>query len=82
MKKFLVLLVSGLAALAGAADPLGSSSRTCRLLYVQAPLDAPDTVVLVIGKETTDVDLPPCNSTALELVQEFRRRKATDPYRR
>lgn len=58
MKKFLVLLVSGLAALAGAADPLGSSSRTCRLLYVQAPLDAPDKVVLVVGKETTDVDLP------------------------
>jgi 3-oxoacyl-[acyl-carrier-protein] synthase-3 len=36
----------------------------------------------VTPKGTTDVDLPPCNSTALELVQEFRRRKATDPYRR
>jgi hypothetical protein len=58
MKKFLVLLVSGLAALAGAADTLGGSSRTCRLIYMQAPLDAPEKVVLVVGKDTTDVDLP------------------------
>ena len=58
MKKFLVLLVSGLAALVGAADTPGSSSRSCRLLYVQAPLDAPDKVVLVVGKDTTNVDLP------------------------
>lgn len=58
MNKFLVLLVSGLAALAGAADTPGSSSRSCRLLYVQAPFDAPDKVVLVVGKDSTDVDLP------------------------
>ncbi len=36
----------------------------------------------VTPKGTTDVDLPPCDKTALEMVQEFRRRKATDPYRR
>jgi 3-oxoacyl-[acyl-carrier-protein] synthase-3 len=30
----------------------------------------------VTPKGTTDVDLPPCSKTALELVQEFQRRKA------
>lgn len=58
MKKFLVLLALGYASFAGAADAPGSSSRTCRLLYVQAPFDAPEKVVLVVGKDTTDVDLP------------------------
>jgi hypothetical protein len=28
------------------------------LLYIQAPFDAPEKVVLVVGKEATDVDLP------------------------
>jgi len=58
MKKFLVLLALGCAAFVDAADTPGSSSRTCRLIYMQAPLDAPEKVVLVVGKETTEVDLP------------------------
>jgi hypothetical protein len=58
MKKLLILLTLGLAASAGAADAPGGSSRSCRLLYVQAPSDAPGKIVLVVGKETTDVDLP------------------------
>jgi len=33
-------------------------------------------------KGTTDVDLPPCDKTALELVQGFIRKKASDPYLR
>jgi 3-oxoacyl-[acyl-carrier-protein] synthase-3 len=36
----------------------------------------------VTPKGTTDVDLPPCTQTALELVQGFIRKKAADPYRR
>jgi len=36
----------------------------------------------VTPKGTTDVDLPPFKQTALELVQEFIRKKAADPYRR
>jgi 3-oxoacyl-[acyl-carrier-protein] synthase-3 len=35
----------------------------------------------VTPKGTTDVDLPPCDKTALELVQDYIRRKDTDPYR-
>ncbi|NBX33871.1 hypothetical protein EBR16_00645 [bacterium] len=58
MKKLLVLLTLGLAAFAGAADAPGGGSRSCRLLYIQAPFDAPEKVVLVVGKEATDVDLP------------------------
>jgi hypothetical protein len=52
----LVLLLA--AALVGAADGATSSSRSCRLLYIQAPYDAPQKVVLVVGKEATEVDLP------------------------
>jgi hypothetical protein len=58
MKKFLVLLALGCVAFVDAADTPGSSSRTCRLLYVQAPFDAPDKVVLVVDKDSTEVDLP------------------------
>ncbi len=58
MKNFLVLLFLGCAAFVAAADTPGSSARTCRLLFMQAPLDAPEKVVLVVGKDTTDVDLP------------------------
>lgn len=58
MKNFLVLLFLGLAAVVGAADAPGGGSRSCRLLFIQAPADAPEKVVLVIGKETTEVDLP------------------------
>ena len=36
----------------------------------------------VTPKGTTDVDLPPCDKTALELVQGFIQKKAADPYRR
>jgi 3-oxoacyl-[acyl-carrier-protein] synthase-3 len=36
----------------------------------------------VTPKGTTDVDLPACTQTALELVQGFIRKKAADPYRR
>jgi 3-oxoacyl-[acyl-carrier-protein] synthase-3 len=36
----------------------------------------------VTPKGVTDVDLPPCNQTALELVQGFIRNKEADPYRR
>jgi 3-oxoacyl-[acyl-carrier-protein] synthase III len=36
----------------------------------------------VTPKGTTDVELPPCDQTALELVQGFIRKKAADPYRR
>jgi 3-oxoacyl-[acyl-carrier-protein] synthase-3 len=36
----------------------------------------------VTPKASSDVDLPPCDTTALELVQGFIRRKVTDPYRR
>jgi 3-oxoacyl-[acyl-carrier-protein] synthase-3 len=36
----------------------------------------------VTPKGTTDVDLPPCDKTALELVQGFIQRKVADPYRR
>jgi 3-oxoacyl-[acyl-carrier-protein] synthase-3 len=35
----------------------------------------------VTPKGTTDVDLPPCDKTALELVQEYIRKKDADPYR-
>jgi hypothetical protein len=58
MKKFLVLLALGCVAFVDAADTPGSSSRTCRLIYMQAPVDAPEKVVLVVGKDTTEVDLP------------------------
>jgi 3-oxoacyl-[acyl-carrier-protein] synthase-3 len=36
----------------------------------------------VTPKSTTNVDLPPCNTTALELVQGFIQKKASDPHRR
>jgi hypothetical protein len=36
----------------------------------------------VTPKGTTDVDLPPCDQTALELVRGFIQKKAGDPYRR
>lgn len=58
MNKLSSLLVLGIAALASAADTPGSSTRTCRMLYFQAPFDAPEKVVLVVGKESTDFDLP------------------------
>jgi len=58
MNKLFSLLVLGIAALASAADTPGSSTRTCRMLYFQAPFDAPEKVVLVVGKESTDIDLP------------------------
>jgi len=35
----------------------------------------------VTPKGTTDVDLPPCDKTALELVQGYIRKKEADPYR-
>jgi hypothetical protein len=63
MKKFLVLLALGCVAFVDAADTPGSSSRTCRLLYVQAPFDAPDKVVLVVDKDSTEVDLPRLTSS-------------------
>lgn len=58
MKNLVVLFTFGVAALVGAADAPGGGSRSCRLLFVQAPVDAPEKVVLVIGKETAEVDLP------------------------
>jgi 3-oxoacyl-[acyl-carrier-protein] synthase-3 len=36
----------------------------------------------VTPKGTTDADLPPCDKTALQLVQGFIQKKAADPYRR
>ena len=36
----------------------------------------------VTPKGTTDVDLPPCDKTALELVREYIGKKNADPYRR
>jgi 3-oxoacyl-[acyl-carrier-protein] synthase-3 len=36
----------------------------------------------VTPEGTTDVDLPPCDQTALELVRGFIQKKAGDPYRR
>jgi 3-oxoacyl-[acyl-carrier-protein] synthase-3 len=36
----------------------------------------------VTPKRTTDVDLPPCDKTALEMVQGFIRDKESDPHRR
>jgi len=50
------LLAVFLAAFAVAQE--ASSARSLRLLYVQAPDDAPESVVLVVGKEAKDLDLP------------------------
>jgi len=58
MKTLSALALLLAAALVGAADGATSASRSCRLLYIQAPFDAPEKVVLVVGKEATDVDLP------------------------
>lgn len=51
-----VFLLTCLAAVVSAQE--GSSARSLRLLYVQAPDDAPASVFLVVGKEIKEVDLP------------------------
>lgn len=51
-----VFLLACLAAVVSAQD--GSSGRSLRLLYVQAPDDAPASVFLVVGKEIKEIDLP------------------------
>lgn len=56
MIRFPVFLLACLAAVADAQE--ASGSRSLRLLYVQAPDDAPAAVVLVVGKEAKEVDLP------------------------
>jgi len=55
IRPFLFLLTC-LAAVVSAQE--GSASRSLRLLYVQAPDDAPASVFLVVGKEIKEVDLP------------------------
>ncbi|MEO0040269.1 MAG: hypothetical protein RIS38_1217 [Verrucomicrobiota bacterium] len=49
----LLVLVAGLA-----AAPEASSPRALRLVYVQAPENAPEKVFLVAGKVTKEIDLP------------------------
>ncbi len=49
-------LLACLAASVSAQD--ASSTRSVRLLYVQAPDDAPASVFLVAGKEAKEIDLP------------------------
>ncbi len=51
-----VLFLTCLVAVASAQE--GSSARSLRLLYVQAPDDAPASLFLVAGKEIKEVDLP------------------------
>ena len=55
MIRFLSLLGFAVAAF-GASD--SDASRALRMVYVQAPPDAPSKVYLVIGKETREMDLP------------------------
>lgn len=56
MTRPFLFLLTCLAAVLSAQE--GSSARSLRLLYVQAPDDAPASVFLVVGKEIKEVDLP------------------------
>jgi len=53
----MIRFLACLAAVVAAAQE-ASSARSLRLLYVQAPDDAPAAIVLVVGKEAKEIDLP------------------------